>query len=63
MDAIMYLVMVLVGISIYAGVSRWVFKVNDHIENQELIIQLLCQLLIQQGLTEQEVNKILNKKK
>ena len=62
MEAVSYLLLIITGVAIYAGISRWIFKVNDHIENQETIIQLLGQLLLRQGLTEDEVRKILNKK-
>ncbi len=62
MDFVSFFAMSLVLILIYGIISRWVFKVNKHIENQEVIIQLLGQLLLQQGLTVDEVTKILNKK-
>lgn len=62
-DLFTYIIIGLAVISVYAGISRWVFKVNDHINNQEIIIQLLGQMLLRQGLSEDEVRKILNPKK
>ncbi len=61
LSTVIYIIAFLVGLVIYAEVSRSVFRVNRHIENQEIMIQLLSQLLIQQGLTVEEVNKLLNR--
>lgn len=45
----------IVGLLFYAAILRWIFKVDKQLENQEVLIQLLGQMLLRQGLSETEV--------
>lgn len=53
----------IVSIALYVAISRWIFKVNQQVTNQEIMIDMLGQLLLQQGLSVEEIKKLLAKYK
>ena len=63
MDGIGYILLGLAALSIWTGLLRWALRINEQVENQEIIIQLLSQQLKQQGLTVEEINRLLNPKR
>lgn len=60
-EMFMIAIMFMVAIGILVLITRWIFKIDKQLENQETTIQLLGHLLIRNGMTNEEVERILRK--
>lgn len=58
-----YILLVIAGVLIYVGLTRWIFRVNDSIRNQQIIIDMLGQILLRQGYSVDEVKTLIEKYK
>lgn len=54
------IILLVIGILLSITLARWAFRINKRVENQETIIQLLGQLLLRNGMTEEEVKRVIN---
>lgn len=43
--------------------TRWVFRIQEQVRNQEILIDMIGQLLLKQGLTVEEVRKLIKRNK
>lgn len=59
--AIAYLLVGLISLLISVAISRWIFRINTHIKNQEIMIDLLGQMLLRQGYSVEEIKGIMKK--
>ena len=60
---IMYLILGVIGILLYVALIRWVFLIDKQIENQGKTINLLAHLLKINGVSQEDINTLVGKKK